>query len=135
MATQVNAIVIGVKDIKRAKDFYAKGLGCAVAQDTPAFVSFDMGEGSPTLALYTWEGLAEDAGVAPEGDGFRGFTFSHYVPTSDKVDEVLAHAKDAGGKVVRPGQEAKWGGYFGYFSDPDGYLWKVVAAADGGGKS
>ncbi|HEY3084992.1 MAG TPA: VOC family protein [Candidatus Dormibacteraeota bacterium] len=130
MNTQINAVVIGVKDIKRAKEFYAQGLGCQVAQDTPAFVSFDMGGGSSSLALYTWDALAKDAGVAADGSGFRGVTLNHFVESTQKVDEVLAKAKDAGGEVVRPGQQAQWGGYFGYFSDPDGYLWKVVASSE-----
>jgi uncharacterized protein len=130
MSTQINAITIGVRDMKRAKEFYAKGLGCPVAQDTPAFVSFDMGGGSSMLALYTWDALAQDAGVAADGNGFRGVTLNHFVPSTKKVDEVLAKAEHAGGKVIRPAQQAKWGGYFGYFSDPDGYLWKVVASSD-----
>ena len=70
--------------------------------------------------------LAEDAGVAPDGSGFRGFTLSYIVRSEERVDAVLAEAERAGGKIAKPAQRASWGGYFGYFADPDGYLWKVV---------
>jgi len=130
MSATINAIVIGVSDMKRAKAFYADGLGCQVAQDNPAFVSFNMGEGSSGLALYKWDALAEDAGVDPKGDGFRGVTLNQYVASNEDVDDLLAKAESAGGQIVRPAQQAKWGGYFGYFSDPDGYLWKVVAVSN-----
>jgi len=73
--------------------------------------------------------LPGDAGVAADGSGFRGITFSYLVPTEQRVDEVLAEAKRAGGKIATPAQRASWGGYFGYSADPDGYLWKVVAGA------
>lgn len=71
--------------------------------------------------------LAGDAGVSPEGSGFPGITFSYVVRSEERVDAVLAEAERAGGQIVKPAQQARWGGYFGYFADPDGYLWKVVA--------
>jgi hypothetical protein len=75
--------------------------------------------------------LAHDAGVDPQGSGFTGITFNYFVAAEQEVDEALALAEKAGGTIVRPAQNAQWGGYFGYFgyfADPDGYLWKVVAA-------
>jgi len=127
MNPTINAIVIGVQDLDRAKKFYGEGLGCEVAQDNPAFVSFKMRDGSSGLALYLWDALAKDAGVESEGSGFRGVTFNFFTATTDEVDATLAQAERAGARIVRPAEKAKWGGYFGYFSDPDGYLWKVVA--------
>ena len=127
----INAIVIGVQDMDRAKKFYGEGLGCEVAQDNPAFVSFKMRDGSSGLALYKWDALAQDAGVEPKGSGFRGVTFNYYAPSNQDVDATLELAKRAGAKIVRPAENAKWGGYFGYFSDPDGYLWKVVSTSNG----
>ena len=87
-----------------------------------------MGERGVSCSRW-WDALAADAGVPAEGSGFRGITLSYFVPTPDRVDEVLAKAERAGGKIVKPGQKSQWGGYSGHFSDPDGYLWKVVASA------
>jgi uncharacterized glyoxalase superfamily protein PhnB len=71
--------------------------------------------------------LAGDAGVSPDGGGFRGITFSYIVRSEDRVDAVLAEAERAGGESAEPARRARWGGYLGYFADPDGHLWKVVA--------
>jgi catechol 2,3-dioxygenase-like lactoylglutathione lyase family enzyme len=126
---QVTAIMIGVEDLARSKKFYGEGLGCAIAQDYPNFVSFNLGDGSSSLALYEREAAARDAGVSPEGSGFRGVSFHYIVPSSAEVDEVMGKAQAAGGAVVKPAAASQWGGYFGYFSDPDGYLWKVASNA------
>ncbi|TMC33994.1 MAG: glyoxalase [Chloroflexi bacterium] len=123
---EINAILIGVKDLGRSKKFYAEGLGCPIENDYPMFVSFKLGDGSPTLGLYPREALAADAGVAPEGSGFSGVTLHYIVKATERVDEVLAQAERAGAKIVKPAQKAQWG-YFGYFADPDGHLWKVAA--------
>ena len=128
MNPQITAITLGVTDMDRAKQFYSEGLGCPIDQDHGKFVSFKLGEGSSTLALYTWDALADDAGVAADGSGFRGITLNYIVPSAERVDEVLAQAEGAGGKIVKPAHKAQWGGYSGHFSDPDGYLWKVAAA-------
>jgi catechol 2,3-dioxygenase-like lactoylglutathione lyase family enzyme len=126
---QVTAIMIGVRDLARSKRFYGDGLGCAVDQDYPNFVSFDLGDGSSSLALYQWEAAAQDAGVPPEGSGFRGVSFHFIVPSSEAVDELMSSAEAAGGNVVKAAAASQWGGYFGYFSDPDGYLWKVASTS------
>jgi catechol 2,3-dioxygenase-like lactoylglutathione lyase family enzyme len=126
---EVTAIMIGVRDLARSRSFYGEGLGCAIDQDHPNFVSFDLGDGSSSLALYQWEAAANDAGVSSEGSGFRGVSFHFIVPSSAVVDEVMANALAAGGSVVKDAGAAPWGGYFGYFGDPDGYLWKVASAS------
>jgi len=123
---EINAILIGVKDLGRSKKFYAEGLGCPIENDYPMFVSFKLGDGSPTLGLYPREALAADAGVAPDGSGFSGVTLHYIVKASERVDEVLAQAERSGAKIVKPAHKAQWG-YFGYFADPDGHLWKVAA--------
>jgi hypothetical protein len=128
VAVQVSAIMIGVEDLARSKTFYGEGLGCTIAQDYPNFVSFDLGEGSSSLALYPREAAAQDAGVSPEGSGFRGVSFHHIVPSSEAVDEAMARAVAAGASVVREATASPYG-YFGYFSDPDGYLWKVASGS------
>jgi len=128
MNPQISVITLGARDMNRAKQFYSEGLGCRIEQDHGKFVSFNLGSGSSALALYAWDALAADAGVAGDGSGFRGITLNYIVPSAERVDEVLAQAERAGATIVKPAQRAQWGGYFGYFSDPDGYLWKVASA-------
>jgi uncharacterized protein len=127
MAVQVTAIMLGVEDLARSRKFYGEGLGCTISQDHPGFVSLDLGEGSSSLALYEREAAAKDAGVAPEGSGFRGVSFHYIVDSRETVDEVMNTATAAGGELVKPAAASQWGGYSGYFSDPDGYLWKVAS--------
>ncbi len=128
MAVQVTAIMIGVEDLARSKTFYGEGLGCTIDQDYPNFVSFNLGEGSSSLALYPREAAAQDAGVSSEGSGFRGVSFHFIVASRDAVDEVMGNAIAAGGGIVKEAAATRWG-YFGYFSDPDGYLWKVASSS------
>ena len=129
MALQVTAIMLGVSDLARAKKFYGDGLGCTVDKDYPGFVSLSLGDGSSSLALYEWDAAAQDAGVPPAGSGFRGVSFHYIVSSRDTVDQVIADAVAAGGAVVKEAAAAQWGGYYGYFSDPDGHLWKVATEA------
>jgi uncharacterized protein len=128
MPLELSTVMIGVQDLARSKKFYGEGLGCTIEQDYPSFVSINVGEGRSSLALYQREAAAQDAGVSPEGSGFRGVSFHYIVPSTDAVDEVLAKAVAAGGEVVKEAAATQWG-YFGYFSDPDGYLWKVASEA------
>jgi uncharacterized protein len=128
MALQVTAIMIGVEDLARSKAFYADGLGCTIEQDYPGFVRLGLEEGSSSLALYPRDAAAQDAGVPSEGSGFRGVSFHHIVSSNAEVDEVMTAAVKAGGAVVKEAAGADWG-YFGYFSDPDGYLWKVATGS------
>jgi predicted enzyme related to lactoylglutathione lyase len=125
---QVTAIMIGVEDLARSKEFYGEGLGCTIDQDYPSFVSLNLGDGSSSLALYPREAAAQDAGVSSEGSGFRGVSFHFIVSSREAVDEVMGNAVAAGGGVVKEAEATQWG-YFGYFSDPDEYLWKVASAS------
>ena len=129
MPLEVTAIMIGVEDVARSKKFYGEGLGCTIDQDHPNFVSFNLGDGSSSLGLYEWEAAAQDAGVFSKGSGFRGMSFHFIVRSSEAVDEVMSDAVAAGGGVVKEAAASQWGGYFGYFSDPDGYLWKVASTS------
>ncbi|MFO7322813.1 MAG: VOC family protein, partial [Chloroflexota bacterium] len=78
------------------------------------------------LSLFGREALAADAGVSPEGSGFPGFTLAHNVRSEAEVDRLLAEVEAAGGWIVKRAQRADWGGYSGYFADPDGFLWEVA---------
>jgi uncharacterized protein len=127
MNAHVGFITLGVDDLERAKRFYGEGLGWPVQVAQGHFVAFQAAEGSSTLTLYPRKVLADDAGVDPVGSGFRGVTFSYVVRSQERVDAVLAEAERAGGTIAKPAQKARWGGYFGYFADPDGNLWKIVA--------
>jgi catechol 2,3-dioxygenase-like lactoylglutathione lyase family enzyme len=128
MNPHISVITIGVKDFERAKRFYHDGLGwpIQVDQSQRQFVSFRPSEGSSAVAFYQRDDLAADVGVPPDGSGFRGVAFAYIVRTDERVDAILAEAERAGGTIVKPAQAAPWGGYFGYFADPDGYPWKVV---------
>jgi uncharacterized protein len=128
VALQVTAIMLGVKDLARSKKFYGEGMGAAIDKDYPTFVSLSLGEGSSSLALYEREAAAQDAGVSAEGSGFTGISFHYIVSSREAVDQTIASAVAAGGAVVKEAAGAQWGGYSGYFSDPDGYLWKVATS-------
>ena len=78
------------------------------------------------FGLYGREALAEDATVSAEGSGFRGVSLAHNVRSDAEVDATLAEAVAAGATLVKPGQKVFWGGYSGYFADPDGHPWEVA---------
>jgi uncharacterized glyoxalase superfamily protein PhnB len=129
VSLQMSAVLLGVEDVDRAKKFYAEGLGGEIDQDFPGFARLRLGEGSSLLALTEREAAAQDAGVSAEGSGFTGVSLHFITDSRDTVDEVMQTAQTAGATVVKEAADAQWGGYFGYFSDPDGYLWKVTTAA------
>jgi catechol 2,3-dioxygenase-like lactoylglutathione lyase family enzyme len=129
MPVQVTTIMIGVEDLDRAKKFYGEGLGCEIDKDFPGFALLNLGAGSSSLALYQREAAAKDAGVPAEGSGFRAVSFHYIVASQAEVDEVIGAAEAAGGDVVKQPEGSQWGGYFGYFSDPDGHLWKVACSS------
>ncbi len=129
MTLKIDAIMLGVQDVERAKKFYTEGLGATIEQDYPGFCKLKLGEGSSSLALYEWDAAAEDAGVSPEGSGFRGVSLHFIADTREAVNEAIDKAVSAGGSAVRKPEAAEWGGYYGYFADPDGYLWKVATSS------
>ncbi len=124
MDPRISLITLGVSDLDRSVRFYRDGLGLE-RRDGPDGIAFFETRGT-WLSLYPREALAEDATVPAEGSGFRGFTLAHNVGSSDDVDRVLAEAVAAGAELVKPGQKVFWGGYSGYFADPDGFLWEVA---------
>ncbi|HLV98827.1 MAG TPA: VOC family protein [Ktedonobacterales bacterium] len=127
MPLEVTTIMLGVKDLARSKQFYGEGLGGEIDKDYPNFVSINLGAKS-SLALYEREAAAQDAGVSSEGSGFRSVSFHYIVSSREAVDEVLGKAVAAGGSVVKEATAYQWG-YSGYFSDLDGFLWKVATPA------
>ena len=124
MEPRISLITLGVADLDRAVRFYRDGLGLPLREGFEG-VAFFTTKGT-WLALYPWDELAADATVPAEGSGFRGFTLAHNVRSKEEVDALLAHVQTVGATLVKPAQEAEWGGYTGYFADPDGYLWEVA---------
>lgn len=125
MEPRVSFITLGVRDLERATSFYKDVLRLPQLPSPAGVVSFfEMGR--TWLSLFPWEDLAADAGVPAEGSGFPGFSLAHNVRTIEEVDRLLAEAAAGGGRIVKPGHETDWGGYSGYFADPDGFLWEVA---------
>lgn len=129
MEPRISIITLGVQDMERSYRFYHHGLGFPTTGKPEDGIIFFQTSGT-RLALYPYEALAED--VAPdyprERGRFPGITLAHNTRTKDEVDQVLVLAQQAGGKIEKPAQMVFWGGYSGYFSDPDGYLWEVAWA-------
>ncbi len=124
MKPRINMITLGVQDLERAIRFYEEGLELPRKPFEGNVAFFEL-MGS-WLALYPWDALAEDATIASQGDGFRGVTLAHAVSGKEQVDQALNQAVEAGATLVKPAQDVFWGGYSGYFSDPDGHLWEVA---------
>ncbi len=124
MKPRINMITLGVKDMEKAIQFYANGLGLPRMPFEGGAAFFTL-NGS-WLSLYPWNALAEDATVNASGSGFRGVTLAHVVSSKEEVRDVLNQAAKLGGKLIKPAQDVFWGGYSGYFTDPDGHLWEVA---------
>jgi uncharacterized protein len=125
----IAVVGVGVRDFDRVKQFYSDGLGWPILQEEGEWVCFGLGDGASAMTLYPWDQLAADAGVPPEGSGFRGITFSYNVRSEDRVDEVLAEAAGAGATITKRAERTAWGGYSGSFSDPEGNVWDVATGA------
>ena len=124
MEQRLSLVTLGVADLKRSREFYERlGWRRSMAQ-AEGVVFFQAG--GMALGLYPKDELARDATVAAEGKGFSGFTLAYNTRNRAEVDTVLAEAQAAGAKLVKPAQEAFWGGYSGYFADPDDFLWEVA---------
>jgi hypothetical protein len=121
---RISIITLGVSDLERSVTFYRDGLGLPTDY-TSGNVAFFQTSGT-WLGLYPREALAEDATVPSEGHGFTGITLAHNVRSRPEVDAALAEAEAAGASIVKPAQDVFWGGYSGYFADPDGILWEVA---------
>ena len=125
MKPRISMITLGVSDIVKSIGFYEKGLGFPKMEFPSADVAFFTLNGT-WLGLFGKEALAKDAQVSPKGSGFNGFALAHNVKTESEVDQVFDQAILSGGKPVKKPQKVFWGGYSGYFQDPDEYLWEVA---------
>lgn len=129
MDARVNFITLAVADLAASRAFYVDGLGWEPAFAGGGVVMVRL---SPTLVLSLWA-LAEfeaEVGPARTGTGVVPFTLAHNLPSPEQVDRVLKDARRAGASAVSPGQRRDWGGYSGYFADPDGFRWEVAYNPD-----
>lgn len=124
MEARLSLVTLGVSDFARSVAFYER-LGWEKRPESQGDVAF-FGARGAWIALFPRASLAEDAHVSPEGSGFRGFSLAHNVASKTEVDAVIAQAIAAGATLVKPAQDVFWGGYSGYFADPDGFLWEIA---------
>lgn len=123
MQPRISMITLGVKDLTRSIKFYTElGFSRRGEQDDVAFFDLD----GTWLGLYNLEALADDAQVNSGGQGFNAFTLSHNVKSEAECVSVIDHAISIGATLVKKPQKVSWGGFSGYFSDPDGHLWEVA---------
>ena len=126
MEQRLSMVSLGVVDLAASRRFYEEGLGWRVSGASNDSIVF-MDLGGVVLGLYGRDALAEDAKLAPSAPGaFGGVALAHNVRSKDEVERVLAQAEAAGAKILKPAQDVFWGGYSGYFADPDGHPWEVA---------
>ncbi len=131
MRPRITVITVGVDDLERALRFYRDGLGLptqgivGAEYEHGAVAFFDLQAGV-RLAIWPRSSIAHDSGLPERPPSPTDFTLGHNVSSRDEVDAVMAQARNAGATIVRPAHATFWGGYAGYFQDPDGHLWEIV---------
>ena len=131
MKPRITLVTLGVDDLERSLRFYRDGLGLKTegivgAQFEHGAVAFFDLQAGLRLALWPRKSIAHDAKLAVSPPSATDFTLGHNVASRGEVDQVMAQATRAGANVVKPAGEPFWGGYAGYFQDPDGHLWEIV---------
>jgi uncharacterized protein len=121
---RISIVTLGVADVPRARAFY-QALGWPLSGEPEDAIAFFRNAGS-RLVLYPLESLADEAGLTAGPPGSIRSTLAINVESKDLVDQVLARAVQAGADLLQPAQERFWGGYSGYFADPDGHAWEVA---------
>jgi hypothetical protein len=117
-------VTLGVANVASSRHFYERLGFVASGFDSKDVTFFDMN--GTVLGLYGRVPLAEDAGVSDKGDGFRGVSLAINLASKEAVDQALGFAESCGGQIMQPAREVFWGGYSGYFTDPDGHLWEIA---------
>jgi catechol 2,3-dioxygenase-like lactoylglutathione lyase family enzyme len=131
MKPRITLLTIGVDDLGRSVSFYRDGLGLPTQGivgtefDHGAVAFFDLA-GGLKLAVWPRDSLAHDCGLPKTPPSPTGFSIAHNVASEAEVDEVMRQAEAAGAHIVKPAHKVFWGGYSGYFQDPDGHLWEVA---------
>lgn len=124
MEPRITLLTLGVDDLERALVFYRDGLDLPTEGIEQDVVFFKLR--GAWINLYGNDSLARDVGLGPRADGFGGITIAHNVRTREEVDALLDRAKRAGATIPSPARETDWGGYIGYFADPDGNVWEIA---------
>jgi uncharacterized protein len=124
MEQRLSVVTLGVTDLERARRFYEEGLGWQRGNRHAEVVFFQLP--GMVLALFGRSDLAADAKLPAAGSGFGGITLAYCTRSREEVDAVLAQAAAAGATILKPAEDAFWGGYSGYFADPDGHPWEVA---------
>ncbi len=124
MQPRLTLVTLGVRDLDRAIRFY-EALGWTRSVRAAEGVAFFQ-VGGMGLSLFPRDRLAEDAGVPEAGNGFAGITLAYNTASREETDAVITAAVTAGAGLVKPARDVFWGGYSGYFADPDGFLWEVA---------
>ena len=126
MDQRVSFITLAVSDLGASRRFYVEGLGWEPELYEPDEVLMFRVADKVVLSLWDERAFAAEVGEAPTRGGVPPITLAHNVRTRDGVDVVLDHARAAGAPTVGDGAEREWGGYTGYFADPDGFRWEVA---------
>lgn len=135
MDQRLSLVTLGVRDLAAARAFYAR-LGWRESPPSNEHVAFFQC-GGMIFALWGREALAEDAQAGRPGEGFANVSLAQNVRSKEEVDRLMAEAEQAGASILKPAGEVFWGGYTGYFADPDGFAWEIAwnpgftIAADG----
>jgi len=124
MEQRLSLVTLGVADLGRSRRFYEDGLGWRRGNEHDEVAFYQLG--GMVLALWGRNALAQDARLTDAGSGFGGIALAYCTRTREEVDAVLAAAEAAGAKILKPAEDVFWGGYAGYFADPDGHLWEVA---------
>ena len=124
MDQRLSLVTLGVADLAHSRSFYEDGLGWTKNNAEEEIVFYQLN--GLILALWTRPELAKDANIEDTGATFSGMALAFNTRSHDEVDEILAEAAAAGGTILKPAQEVFWGGYSGYFADPDGHPWEVA---------
>jgi uncharacterized protein len=131
MKPRITVLTLGVDDLERSLAFYREGLGLpsdgivGEAYEHGAVAFFEL-RGGLRLAIWPRASLARDAGLPERGHAPTAVTLGHNVSSRSEVDSVMDQAEQAGATIVKAAGETFWGGYGGYFQDPDGHLWEIV---------
>ena len=131
MKSHITVITLGVDDLERAFSFYKDGLGftskgiIGTEFEHGSVAFFDLQHGMK-LAIWPRNSIAHDTGISPCPSSATEFTLGHNVSSREEVDEIMEQAKRAGASIIKEAQDTFWGGYSGYFQDPDNHLWEIV---------
>jgi len=124
MEQRLSLVTLGVADLERSRRFYEDGLGWQRGNQHEEVAFYQLG--GMVLALWGRDALAQDARLPGAGSGFGGIALAYNTRSREEVDTVLGEAEAAGARIPKPAADTVWGGYAGYFADPDGHLWEIA---------